>query len=76
MKTGMLPVRDQLRLGWNIIRWFFWPRGDPAWMNITMLLSVAAGAIGLSYGTVWPLCGTIAIAVACNVYGHRSRTKA
>ena len=69
---GWLPVREQLRLGWNIIRWFVWPRGDPAWVNITMLISVAAGAIGLSYGTAWPLCGTIAIAFA--VYGYRFRT--
>lgn len=29
-----MPWRDQLRLGWRIIRWIWWPAEFPVWVRI------------------------------------------
>jgi len=67
----MLPVRDQLRLGWSIIRWLYWPRDEPIWMNVTVLIVSTAAIIGFHNGMTWAFAYAVIITFACIIVDRR-----
>jgi hypothetical protein len=60
----MMSWRDQLRLGWRIIRWIWWPENHPWWENVMMWITTAIICVGLVINMLWPFGIAIALVFA------------
>ena len=61
-----MPWRDQLRLGWKVIRWLYWPSGWPVWTNVTIWICTAVILACIATGITW---GIIGATVICGAVG-------
>jgi hypothetical protein len=58
-----MPWKDQLRLGWRIVRWLWWPEEWHAWANIAIWV-VSVTLIVAIYAQIW-LAALAAFFLAC-----------
>jgi hypothetical protein len=69
----MMPWKDQLRLGWRIVRWVWWPETVHAWANAAALVASAALVIAI-VAQIW--LGALAaffLGVAICITGRKDR---
>lgn len=59
----MMPWRDQLRLGWKILRWLYWPPPFPVWANVAMWITIAAALVAVTIGSLWGFA--VCVIVVC-----------
>lgn len=69
----MMPWKDQLRLGWRMLRWAYWPPDQHAWANIASLIVLAAAIIAVSV-QLW--LGWLAALFLWYVIGHSGKKPA
>lgn len=62
-----MPWRDQLKLGWKIIRWLYWPAGWPVWANIVIWICTAVVLVCIATGNLWGIVGVIVVAIGIGV---------
>jgi len=69
----MMPWREQLRLGWKIIRWVTWPSDmiRPVEIAAMYAVSMAALAVMTVTGSLLPLAGALIVAVGLGFFGKR-----
>jgi len=69
--------RDQLRAGWRILRWLYWPSEvvAPAGLIAVHVASAAAIVGLLVMDSLWPLAGAVVIAMAVGWWGWRGNRK-
>lgn len=44
---GMLPAREQARMALNALRWAYWPKNQPVWLNVFDLIISATGMLAV-----------------------------
>lgn len=60
----MMPWREQLKFGWRILRWIWWPADLPVWVRVCALLIVPVISIGIIRGSLLIVSAGCALTLA------------
>lgn len=63
----MMPWKDQVRLGWDAIRWIIWPKKEPAWAAILVWILTVVIAISVVTDNVWGIALGFGVAIVGRV---------
>jgi len=71
--AGIMPWREQVRLGWKAVKWAAWPSDMIRAEEIVLMYAVSVAAlIGMALtGSLVPLFGALIVAVLLGYFGRR-----